>query len=544
MALPNLVYGQASPLPTAGRSLFSQSKSSRHLSTPPSFHHSRLVTAATLRLQEAGLEILQVTPFAINIAATHEVYEEACRTKIVAKELRSPSGFSSTHLDSPDTEVLGLISTVGTRLGDVIEGIALEVPRVYMSSRSPLPTPPPVDYWHLDVPADVAAGCNATPLHQLGITWRGVRVAMVDSGWYRHPYFTDRGYRVAPVVLGPGASLPEHDESGHGTGESANILAIAPECELLPVKANFVNTIGAFNEAVALLPDIITCSWGSHSPFMLSAADEVLAASVEAAVASGITVIFSAGNGHAGFPGQHPDVISAGGVFLRPNGTLEASSYSSGFSSFIFPGRRVPDVCGLVGMRPRAIYIMLPVEPGDNIDNGNSGNVFPDGDETVADDGWAAFSGTSAAAPQLAGAVALIRQVAPLISPVEIKAALTGTARDVIEGACSPVGEIHGGLPAEPGDDSATGYGLMDVFSAVVAAYYVSLINPLNALNAPAIDDSLNKNILAYYQGVADAAAVVNSNLMVAAHTAYMQGVADYSAALASMMCSAPGSST
>ena len=92
---------------------------------------------------------------------------------------------------------------------------------------------------------------------------------MVDSGWYRHAFFQAQGYQVAPVVLAPGAADPEDDESGHGTGESANILAIAPGCELLPVKMNFVNTIAAFNTAVALQPDIITCSWGSHSPFGL-----------------------------------------------------------------------------------------------------------------------------------------------------------------------------------------------------------------------------------------------------------------------------------
>ena len=30
-----------------------------------------------------------------------------------------------------------------------------------------------------------------------------------------------------------------------------------------------------------------------------------------------LTVVFSAGNGHFGFPGQHPDVISAGGAFMN-----------------------------------------------------------------------------------------------------------------------------------------------------------------------------------------------------------------------------------
>ena len=164
----------------------------------------------------------------------------------------------------------------------------------------------------------------------------------------------------------------------------------------MPVKMSFVNSTGAFNAAVGLGPHIITCSWGSSTNGPLSAADQVLAAAIAAAVASGIIVIFSAGNGHAGFPGQHPDVISAGGVFMNPDETLQASNYASGFLSQIYPGRQCPDVCGLVGMKPKAIYIMLPVEPGDDIDRlhgtlGPQGGTHPNGDETANNDGWGAI---------------------------------------------------------------------------------------------------------------------------------------------------------
>jgi subtilisin family serine protease len=411
--------------------------------------------------------------------------------------------------------MLGLVSTFGTPLGTVIEGVALEAPRRLMLESA---TPTPADFWHLDVPADVATACNATALHRLQITGRGVRVAMVDSGWYRHAYFTRQGYKVAPVVVAPGASAPEADESGHGTGESANIMAIAPDCELLPVKASFVNTIAAFNAAVELSPHIITCSWGSHVPFALSAADAALAASVAAAVASGITVIFSAGNGHAGFPGQHPDVISAGGAFVGPDGSVMASNYASGFPSVIYPGRRVPDLCGLVGMRPKAIYIMLPVEPGDQIDVDNSGSVFADGDQTAPDDGWAAFSGTSAAAPQLAGAAALIKQVVPAATPTQVKAALTDTAYDVVTGLCSAVPDVHAGLPATPGPDDATGFGLVDVTSAAIYAYMMSLSGTL-ASPASAPDASVDTlAATAYYQGLCDAVTAAYANPYLAAY--------------------------
>jgi len=526
VALPDRIFAQASPLSIGGRSMLAAGQQIKAYSVGAFTSPPSLIALAQQRLLAAGFEILQTTPLAINISGTPDAFEKAFRTKIVEKEVSLPSGATSTHLDSPDTDTLGLISTVGTSFADVLEGVALEVPRAYLSPASA--TPPAVPYWHLDIPADVAQGCNATAVHRAGITGRGVRVAMVDSGWFRHPYYTAQGNNVDPVVLAPGATDSDRDESGHGTGESGNILAIAPDCKLLPVKANFVNTIGAFNAAAALQPDVISCSWGSHSPFVLSAADMALAASISAAVASGISVVFSAGNGHAGFPGQHPDVISAGGVFLRPDGTFEASDYASGFTSLIYPGRQVPDLCGLVGMRPKAIYIMLPVDPGDEIDTGNSGSVFPDGDETAPDDGWAGFSGTSAAAPQLAGTVALIKQVAPSLAPADIKSLLMSAARDVTVGVCSPVPGLHNGLPAGPGPDDATGAGLVDVSAAVTAAWTLST-GGMAALT------TLSRTAAAYYQGIADTAATLAGAAQPPASAAYLRAIAKAASAVASM---------
>jgi subtilisin family serine protease len=223
----------------------------------------------------------------------------------------------------------------------------------------------------------------------------------------------------------------------------------------------------AFNAAVALGPAILTNSWGSSQPNgPLSAANQALAAAVAAAVAGGITVVFSAGNGGWGFPGQHPDVISVGGVFRERNGTLRASDYTSGFMSTIYPGRRVPDVSGLVGMRPRAMYIMLPIPPGCAIDVGNGAGTHPNGDETPTDDGWAAFSGTSAAAPQIAGVCALIRQACARLGPAAIRDVLMTTAKDVTTGTNHP----NFGNAAVAGPDTATGNGLVDAHRAVLIA--------------------------------------------------------------------------
>ncbi|MGB3205069.1 MAG: S8 family serine peptidase, partial [Crinalium sp.] len=76
------------------------------------------------------------------------------------------------------------------------------------------------------------------------------------------------------------------------------------------------------------------------------------------------------------------------------------------------------------------------------------------------------FSGTSAAAPQIAGICALLKQVDPNLSPARVKQILQQTAIDVTEGFSHP---STGGASARAGVDLATGYGLADAYASVEA---------------------------------------------------------------------------
>jgi hypothetical protein len=98
---------------------------------------------------------------------------------------------------------------------------------------------------------------------------------------------------------------------------------------------------------------------------------------------------------------------------------------------------------------------------------GNAGGTHPNGDETATNDGWAAFSGTSAAAPQIAGVCALIRQACPGLTPVQVRDILKSTARDVTTGVSHG---NTGGHAAAVGPDLATGHGLVDANKAVLVA--------------------------------------------------------------------------
>jgi len=150
--------------------------------------------------------------------------------------------------------------------------------------------------------------------------------------------------------------------------------------------------------------------------------------------------------------------------------SLRASNYASGFNSVIYSNRRVPDLSGLVGMKPGANYLMLPLEPGDDIDMLKAGGVFPNGDETANNDGWAVFSGTSAAAPQLAGVAALMKQACKKLTPQQIKTIMMKTARDVTTGNCNATALTPGGVASIVGPDASTGNGLVDAHKAVLSA--------------------------------------------------------------------------
>ena len=435
----------------------------------------RAIQAATV-LQSLGFRVQQIGTFSISAEGSKELWERIFGTRVEARsQTVSPSIGEVTYL----SHVADAPFNIPSELSELVERAYPQSPPILFES----PLPPRVNYHHLTVPADVGTVCRSNPVHKVGVTGQGVLVAMVDSGFYKHPFYQWHGYNYQ-ATLAPDATNIEHDESGHGTAEAANIFANAPNIDFIGVKMGRNATL-AFKTASDLHPAVITNSWGYNicGDNLPNSLKPLEAAVIEAVRQRGITVCFSAGNGHAGFPGMMPDVISVGGVYAHENldgddFDLEASNYASSFDSRIYPGRHVPDLCGLVGMKPRGIYIMLPVEPGDQIDRVLGGIGYPNKDETATNDGWAVISGTSAASPQVAGVCALLKQVQPGLSPSLIKAILRAAARDVkrgnSNGTCLTGPE---GQPAGNGHDGATGAGLVDAYAAYKLARSVSIRN-------------------------------------------------------------------
>ncbi|SHH26638.1 S8 family serine peptidase [Massilia sp. CF038] len=366
-------------------------------------------------------------------------------------------------------------------LFQLIDDAYIQWPHIYLSDPLISARPPEVDYFHLDVLNDVPAKLNVPPIHRERHNGEGIRIAMIDTGFdHAHPFFVRNGF-TSSVVLAPSASNRATDPGSHGTGESANVFAVAPKVTFIGVKLGDdadphggASILEGFQEALKHKPHVITVSMcydlreldGGGELRELPNGLKPLEAEIQAAIAAGIVVVFAAGNGHYAFPASMPEVISVGGAFVGEDGAMRASDYASAFTSTIYSGRHVPDVCGLVGLLPFGDYIMLPVPAGGDIDISNAAH-----DGTTAGDGWAVFSGTSASAPQIAAVCALLLQKNPKLTPAEVKALLTRTAVDVREGAANPASDPEGvGLKAGPGVDGATGAGLVDAHAAWMQA--------------------------------------------------------------------------
>jgi subtilisin family serine protease len=477
-ALPEVVIGYVSVRSQGGTSFLD----AEDLSDAEPFYGSAADDSeAAQAIDNAGLEVVAESRLGRSVAGPPGAFEELTGGTLVAVERLMHTRVGRveyvTHLDivgDGQPEALG----VGTGGPAAVEGIVLERPRAPMAI-FPAPIPPSVARFHLRVPDDVATILGAPDAHGRGQRGAGVTVAMVDSGWFRHPFFTAHGYNVqAPVTVVPGTN-PARDPHGHGTGESANILAIAPEAVLRPFRAandrgDLVGALAGFVRAKAGSPDVLSNSWGGDYrdpvPAQPDPFDRPLILEILDAINQGIVVVFSAGNGSFSAEAQVPGVIAAGGVFSSAGLELQASSYSSGYHSQWFGGVDVPTVSGLVGMRPRASYIMMPVPSACPIDveraaagTGSGAGDPPDG--TSPSDGWALFSGTSAAAPQIAGAAAVLRGIRNNATPAQVTQALTTTAIDVSVGRCHPRFNNR----ATPGRDLATGFGLVDVSAAAAA---------------------------------------------------------------------------
>jgi len=417
-------------------------------------------------LRDAGFHILEIGTASITIGANVDLFEKQCKVQLQEKTkqiFEAPTSTAATFkgqvsfYGAPTNQN---ILNAPDNVKQFVEGIVIpEQPTYFVSAFPPNSSPP---YHNLHPVGDVPMLIQANRLHAQGHFGKGVKLAICDTGFYTdHPYYVNRGYNIYTMGEPTPGTTPDTDEYGHGTGISSNSLAVAPCVNLVSVKQG-INPTLAFKLAVRQRPNIISNSWGYDIDSSPTLPAELIPLEIEIAnaVANGITVLFAAGNSHRAWPASMSEVIAVGGGYFDEDLNLEASSYASSFESSIYPGRHVPDFCGLTGLAPRGVYIKMPTQPGSHVDSIFSGGPFPNGDQSTDNDGWLCASGTSSATPMVAGVVALLLEKKPSLTPDEVKEILKGTARDIDRGV-SAMGD-----PAGPGWDAATGYGLVDAYEA------------------------------------------------------------------------------
>jgi subtilisin family serine protease len=299
---------------------------------------------------------------------------------------------------------------------------------------------------------DVARLLGLGPLHARNLDGRGVRVAVVDTGIdgsHVGPNGKVLGDRIDSSRSYPGGYKPGSARRDHGTMVAYDISIAAPKATLLDYallqagagswEAFLSDAIAVYADLIDLLqrtpgPLVVNNSWalfdratdapvGSQENYSANP-DHPFNQIVGALVTAGGDVVFAAGNcggqcpdGRCGTndigPGasihganSHPAVITVAAVTT----TRDRLGYSSEGPGDL--AEKKPDLAGYSHFRGSGVY--------------------------------AADGGTSAAAPVVAGVVALLRQHFPSQSAAQMKGLLQSTAD-----------------PLNAGWDYETGYGLV-----------------------------------------------------------------------------------
>jgi serine protease AprX len=297
----------------------------------------------------------------------------------------------------------------------------------------------PVSAAQLQTTYDQTLG--VTDLWKYGVTGTGVGVAVIDTGIDGAlPDFAsadgNRSRVIVSAVDNSGATTAA-DTYGHGTdvagiiaGNHGQYIGVAPNANLISIKVSdeagattVLDVIYALQFAIQHQSEynirVVNMSLDSATP--QSYKTDPLDAAVEAAWMHGLVVVTSAGNrGSASdavqySPANDPYVITVGG--LDENGTANPSddtvaSWSS--EGTTQDGVQKPDVYA-----PGA-HIVSVLAPNSTFADSNC--------NCLVANGYIETSGTSMAAPMIAGLVADLLQVHPRWTPAQIKGDLTSNA--------------------------------------------------------------------------------------------------------------------
>jgi serine protease AprX len=350
---------------------------------------------------------------------------------------------------------------------DIINGQLLDVPNGVLRV---LEAHPDVFRVHDDRPTGahnfrtaVTVGARAVQ-DSLGFTGAGVGVAVIDSGittwhddltnfsWGSYPYGNQRVTKFVDFVNN---HTQPYDDNGHGTHVAGTILGngydssgdkagIAPGASLVSLKVLAADGQGSISSTIAAL-NWVVANYRSYNIKVVNLSvgasiresywTDPLTIAAKAVVDKGITIVTAAGNlgknaagqlqwGGITAPGNAPWVLTVGasstmGTLTRGDDRM-ADFSSSGPTWIDFLAK--PDL-----VAPGAGTVSLAV-PGSSLYAAKT-QYLVDGSIRLGYKPYLTLSGTSMAAPVVAGTVALMLEANPRLTPNLVKAILQYTAQ-------------------------------------------------------------------------------------------------------------------
>ena len=260
---------------------------------------------------------------------------------------------------------------------------------------------------------------NVDMIHNmLGFTGQGIRVAVLDTGIdYTHPRFQPYQDPETGRIRGWNYMYDTDDimdAHGHGTHVSGSVIALAPDVELwhfqvmdtggFATLGSVVSGIEAAHQHVDVM-NLSLGQWGTDHPFF------PWSVAVNLAMLDGTVVIVAAGN-------EGPNASS----LRSPGAACLAISVASGTLGGRNDFGDTISIWSSQGPVSRIRHIKPDITaPGEGIVS-----TFLNGSYEVA-------SGTSMAAPHIAGVAALLLEAFPTAAPYEIKARMMNTARPLAD---------------------------------------------------------------------------------------------------------------